>query len=90
MRGDLPAWRVALNWVCGVEMVEEGAVVEAPPPKVPHTTPHYSTPQVVLSPEEEAEAAADFLLEPHWKRNVVNANAVLVMAVAMFFWGFYA
>jgi len=78
VRADLPAWRVALNWVCGVEMVEEGAVVEAPPPKV------------VLSPEEEAEVAADFLLEPDWKRNVVNANAVLVMAVAMFFWGFYA
>ena len=45
---------------------------------------------MVLSPEEEAEVAADFLLEPDWKRNVVNANAVLVMAVAMFFWGFYA
>ena len=39
MRADLPAWRVALNWVCGVEMVEEGAVVEAPPPKVPLTKP---------------------------------------------------
>ena len=43
-----------------------------------------------LSPSEEAEVAADFLLETPWKRRLVNLNAILVMAVAMFFWGFYA
>ena len=49
------------------------------------------TPQVTkLSPSEEADVAADFLLETPWKRRLVNLNAVLVMAVAMFFWGFYA
>ena len=41
------------------------------------------------TPEERAEEAAGFLYEPEWKRNLVDANAVLVMSVAMFFWGFY-
>ena len=41
------------------------------------------------TPEEKAEEAAGFLYEPEWKRNLVDANAVLVMSVAMFFWGFY-
>ena len=40
-------------------------------------------------PQEKAEEAAGSLYEPEWKRNLVDANAVLVMAVAMFFWGFY-
>merc|ERR1719495_3114240 len=75
---DLPGWRIGLNWLCGVEMDDgDGVAVEAP--------------QVAkLSPSEEAEVAADFLFETPWKRRLVNLNAVLVMAVAMFFWGFYA
>ena len=40
--------------------------------------------------EEIAEECAGLLYEPEWKRTMVDANAVLVMAVAMFFWGFYA
>ena len=42
------------------------------------------------TPEEEALDAADFLYEPEWKKTMVDANAVLLMSVAMFFWGFYA
>ena len=42
------------------------------------------------SPAEAAREAAALLHEPEWKRNMVDANAVLVMSVAMFFWGFYA
>ena len=42
------------------------------------------------SEEELAEECAGLLYEPEWKRTMVDANAVLVMAVAMFFWGFYA
>ena len=42
------------------------------------------------SPEEKAAEAADLLNEPEWKRTMTDTNAVLVMAVAMFFWGFYA
>ena len=45
---------------------------------------------IVKSPSEAAREAASLLHEPEWKRNVVDANAVLVMSVAMFFWGFYA
>jgi len=75
---DLPGWRIGLNWLCGVEMDDgDGAAVE-----IPQATK--------LSPSEEAEVAADFLLETPWKRRLVNINAILVMAVAMFFWGFYA
>lgn len=43
--------------------------------------------------QEEAAAAArqleDISEDPRWSR-VVNLNALLMMAVAMFFWGFYA
>merc|ERR1719153_994134 len=75
---DLPGWRIGLNWLCGVEMDDgDGVAVEAPQ-------------ATKLSPSEEAEVAADFLFETPWKRRLVNLNAVLVMAVAMFFWGFYA
>ena len=42
------------------------------------------------SPEDKAAEAAELLNEPEWKRTMTDANAVLVMAVAMFFWGFYA
>ena len=42
-----------------------------------------------LSPSEEAGVAADFLLETPWKRRLVNVNALLVMAVSLFFWVFY-
>lgn len=45
---------------------------------------------IVKSPSEAAREAAALLHEPEWKRNMVDANAVLVMSVAMFFWGFYA
>ena len=24
MKSSLPGWRIALNWVCGVDMAEEG------------------------------------------------------------------
>ena len=45
---------------------------------------------VKKTPEEEALESADFLYEPEWKKTLVDANAVLLMSVAMFFWGFYA
>ena len=45
---------------------------------------------IAKNPAEEAKEAAALLHEPEWKRNMVDANAVLVMSVAMFFWGFYA
>ena len=47
------------------------------------------TEATIRSPEEKAKEAVGFLYEPEWKRNLVDANAVLVMSVAMFFWGFY-
>ena len=50
------------------------------------TQPDKST---VKTAEEKAEEAAGLLYEPEWKRNLLDANAVLVMSVSMFFWGFY-
>lgn len=46
------------------------------------------------APTQEEEAAAarqleDISEDPSWAR-VVNFNALLMMAVAMFLWGFYA
>lgn len=43
--------------------------------------------------QEEVDSAArrleDISEDPHWAR-VVNLNALLMMAVATFLWGFYA
>merc|ERR1719369_1507606 len=78
IKSELPKWRILLSWACGVEMSE------GPTPVINHT------PKVVKkTPEEEALEAADFLYEPEWKKTLVDANAVLLMSVAMFFWGFY-
>ena len=82
MKSSLPGWRIVLNWVCGVEMAEDGEeqvedrheIVKIP----------------VRKKSEVAREAAALLHEPEWKKNMVDANAVLVMSVAMFFWGFYA
>lgn len=79
LKSSLPGWRIALNWVCGVDMAEdwEDQVEDS------HEI-------IAKNPAEEAKEAATLLHEPEWKRNMVDANAVLVMSVAMFFWGFYA
>ena len=78
LKSDLPKWKLILNWICGVEMADTPAEVAVKQEEVSLKTS-----------EEKAEEAAGFLYEPEWKRNMVDANAVLVMAVAMFFWGFY-
>ena len=79
LKSSLPGWRIALNWVCGVDMAEEGEDQVEDSKEI-----------ITKSPAEEAKEAAALLHEPEWKRNMVDANAVLVMSVAMFFWGFYA
>ena len=71
-------WKVILNLICGVEMAE-----------TPSDVVQKQEEASLKTPEEKAEEAAGFLYEPEWKRNLVDANAVLVMSVAMFFWGFY-
>lgn len=68
-----------LNYMCGVEMANTKEEQFVPPPQIEKITP-----------EEEAELAAESLWEPDWKKILVDANAVLLMSVAMFFWGFYA
>lgn len=72
---ELPAWRRALYCFCGItESLRNSQKEEAP----------------TLTAEEEAEQAAEFLKEnPFWK-NVVNANAVLLLIVGAFVWIFYA
>ena len=81
MKSSLPKWRVALNWLCGVEMAEDGE-------EQGHEAGRATAP--ARSPAQVAREAAQLLHEPEWKRGMVDANAVLVMSVAMFFWGFYA
>merc|ERR1719195_1282403 len=81
LKSSLPKWRVALNWLCGVEMAEDGEEQGQEAGRA--AAPARSLSQV-------AREAAQLLHEPEWKRGMVDANAVLVMSVAMFFWGFYA
>jgi len=80
LKSDLPTWKVYANHLCGVEMADQP----------PANSYQDKTPVVMKSPEEMALEAAESLWEPEWKKNMVDANAVLLMAVAMFFWGFYA
>jgi hypothetical protein len=44
----------------------------------------------VMSPEEEAAAAAKFLTEDKFWRHFVNSNAVLLCGLATFMWVYYA
>jgi len=79
VKSELPAWKIGLNWICGVEMVDQASDL----PEVPIM-------RKVVSPEEAAMEAVEFLHETDWKKIMVDSNAVLLMSVAMFFWGFYA
>jgi len=79
IKSELPKLKILLNWMCGVEM-SDGTT-----PEMNHVTK-----VTKKTPEEDALDAADFLYEPDWKKTVVDANAVVLMSVAMFFWGFYA
>ena len=83
MKSSLPGWRIALNWVCGVEMAEDGEEKVEDRHEIIVKIPGRKKSEV-------AREAAALLHEPEWKKNMVDANAVLVMSVAMFFWGFYA
>jgi len=84
IKSQLPKWKILMNWICGVEMVDNPEIAEEQIMQMQKI--HI----VKKSPEEIAQEAADLLKEPEWKRTMVDANAILVMAVAMFFWGFYA
>lgn len=48
------------------------------------------TEQQLPSPEEEAYLAADGIEEkPFWRR-ICNANAILLLVIGSFLWGYYA
>lgn len=79
LKSELAGWRVVMNYLCGVEMAATKEEQYIAPPQIQKKTP-----------EEEAEIAAESLWEPDWKKLLVDSNAVLLMSVAMFFWGFYA
>lgn len=72
---DLPLWRRAFYCVCGLSKdLRDNQEQEAPK----------------LSPVEEAQQAVGFLKEnPFWS-SVTNFNAVLLLVVGAFVWGFYA
>ncbi|XP_050704296.1 sodium/glucose cotransporter 4-like isoform X2 [Eriocheir sinensis] len=71
---DLPDWRRALNWMCGVSPQAEGATED---------------PDLELTPEEKAKRAAEFLEEKAPWKSVVNVLSVIVMVGATFMFGFY-
>ncbi|XP_050710836.1 sodium/glucose cotransporter 4-like [Eriocheir sinensis] len=71
---DLPDWRRALNWMCGVSPQAEGATED---------------PDLELTPEEKAKRAAEFLEEKAPWKSVVNVLSVSVMVGATFMFGFY-
>merc|ERR1719495_73575 len=79
IKSQLPKWKILMNWICGVEMVDNPEIAEEQIMQMQKI--HI----VKKSPEEIAQEAADLLKEPEWKRTMVDANAILVMAVAMFF-----
>merc|ERR1719228_154841 len=79
IKSELPKYKILLNWICGIEMSDGSAPAISNDSKVMKKTP-----------EEDAIDAVNLLSEPETKKSLVDANAVLVMSLAMFFWGFYA
>ncbi|XP_046654280.1 sodium/glucose cotransporter 4-like isoform X2 [Daphnia pulicaria] len=72
----LPAWRRAVNCLCGVETQKADQMP--------------STPKAVIDPQEEAILASEFIKEdPKWYK-FVNTNAIIVMSVSAFMWAWYA
>jgi hypothetical protein len=67
----IPWWRVAVNWLCGIE--------EQPP-----------RPQLTAEQLKEFERLQTSLDEVPLNRLVCNINAVLLLTIATFFWGFFA
>ena len=66
---DLPCWRNAINWICGIEKHEEP----------------------VLSEEEKRiieEKQTSLYEVPKWKK-ICDANAIMLMFVAIFLWAFF-
>merc|ERR1719153_1963266 len=59
IRSELPGWRILLNWVCGVEMSDSRDPCPQPQPK-----------KVTMSPQEEADTAADILIESGWRKHL--------------------
>jgi len=80
VKSDLPKWKLLFNYMCGVEMVDTPQ----------QQTQQHKVPVERRSAEQVAEDDAASVYEPSWKQLMVDSNAVLLMSVAMFFWGFYA
>ncbi len=79
---DLPWWRKIFNFLCGVESASNSHNVEQSGGETKAEKPK--------TKEELAWEAAEFLQEEPWWRTFVNVNAVVLMAVTIFFIGFYA
>ena len=67
---DIPCYRKAFNWFCGIEKVAD---------------------QPVLSEEEQKaiEAKQNSIHEDPLVKKIINVNAIVLMFVAIFLWGFY-
>lgn len=74
---ELPGWRRALNCLCGVDTSNISGTQQ-------------EDPDALMTPEEKAERAAEFLNEKKPWTDVVDGSAILVMCLAGFLWGFYA
>ena len=80
---DLPWWRKIFNFLCGIESASNLHNVE-------QSGGEGTKAEKTKTKEELAREAAEFLHEEPWWHTFVNVNAVILMAVTIFFIGFYA
>lgn len=67
-------WKKAFYFICGLSKEKDNASDE----------------QQKNAPEEDAQHAAEIICEdPFWNR-VCNVNAVLLLGISCFFWGYFA
>lgn len=71
----LPGWRKVLNFVCGIQTQDAG---------------NKNNDATIITPEEEAKIANEFLKEKPSLKRLCNINAVIAMVLCAFLIGFYA
>jgi len=84
--GTLPIWRKVVNFLCGISSDDqmEGGGGNFPKNSVEISPPSKKT------KAEMAQEAADFLDEPPFWKSFVNYQAIILMTITCFMWGFYA
>ncbi|KAM9452914.1 LOW QUALITY PROTEIN: sodium/glucose cotransporter 2 [Salvelinus alpinus] len=80
-----------IGWFCGISSAEEVTEASKELPEISEEVTEASKELPDISEEvtEASKELPDISEEPFW-RNVVDANALVMMAVAVFLWGYYA